>query len=253
MKENKNLFISQKNIISQISDKEFLQLENYLEVIKAFSRVSYESIYVIDYKEMTFEYVSDNPLFLCGNSADDVKSLGYDFYLKYVPETDLELLKVINEEGFIFFDKLPIDENRKSYTISYDFHLMHNNNPILINHKLTPIFLTECGKIWKAICVVSLSNKKASGNIAIYKQGSEDVWKFDIKQHHWYLDKLAKLSQKEKDILRLFAQEFTIAQIAEKLCIAPDTVKYYRRKIFENFDVNNITEALFFAMNNKLI
>ena len=56
--------------------------QHYLEAIKAFARLSYESIYVIDYKDMSFEYVSDNPLFLSGYSAAEVLQLGYEFYFR---------------------------------------------------------------------------------------------------------------------------------------------------------------------------
>jgi DNA-binding NarL/FixJ family response regulator len=35
--------------------------------------------------------------------------------------------------------------------------------------------------------------------------------------------------------------------------VSPDTIKYYRRKIFETFEVKNFTEALSFAKDNKII
>jgi DNA-binding NarL/FixJ family response regulator len=55
------------------------------------------------------------------------------------------------------------------------------------------------------------------------------------------------------NILRLYAQGLTINQIAERIFVSPDTVKYYRRKIFDTFEVKNFTEALAFATNHKII
>lgn len=75
--------------------------QHYLEVVKAFSRLTYESVYVIDYSDMSFEYVSVNPLFLCGYSAEEVLQMGYEFYFRHVPEKDLELLSILNEAGYI--------------------------------------------------------------------------------------------------------------------------------------------------------
>ncbi|MBB5638486.1 hypothetical protein HDE68_004415 [Pedobacter cryoconitis] len=87
---------------------------------------------------MTFEYVSENPLFLCGHSSEEVLNMGYEFYFKNVPEKDLELLNLINEAGFDFFEKLSLNE-RKLYTITYDFHLVNQDKKhILVNHRLTP-------------------------------------------------------------------------------------------------------------------
>jgi len=42
-------------------------------------------------------------------------------------------------------------------------------------------------------------------------------------------------------------------EISDKLCIAIDTVKFYKRRLFERLNVKNITEALSFATNYKLL
>lgn len=254
MGNTRKLLFSDKNHIESVTEKETVRLENYLEVVQSLSRLTYESLYVIDYKEMTFEFVSDNPLFLCGRTAEEVLQMGYDFYLKHVPANDINLLEIINTEGFNFFDKLPNNEDRKLYTISYDFNLINEKGkPMLISHKLTPVFLTDDGKLWKSLCVVSLSDNQQSGNVIISKQSSNRIWKLDLNRKEWISEEKQKLSAKEIEILRLYKQGYSINQIAEKIFVSADTVKYHRRKIFENFGVSNITEALFYAMNNKLI
>lgn len=227
--------------------------QHYLDAIKAIARLSYESIYVIDYTDMSFEYVSDNPLFLCGYTAEEVLQLGYEFYFRQVPPADLELLTQINQAGFDFYANLPAGE-RTLYSISYDFHLVHKNGKsILVNHKLTPLFLTADGKMWKSICVVSLSRQQSAGHVLIQKQDSSEVWELAIGKNTWRKSVKPSLNEKELEVLRLYAQGFSIDQIAERLFVAPDTVKYYRRKIFERLDVTNVADALSFAVNSKLI
>lgn len=253
MKNDINSSLLTKNNIGKISEADHLQQKDYLEAVKCFARLTYESIYVIDYEKMAFEYVSENPLFLCGYSPEEVLNLGYAFYFKNVLEKDLELLNLINEAGFDFFKKLPGDE-KKQYSITYDFHLVNKDGEhILINHKLSPLFLTSEEKMWKAMCIVSISHHKNAGNICIYKQGSDEIWELDIENNVWRKSEKPKLTKRETEILRLHAQGLTINQIAERIFIAPDTVKYYRRRIFERLDVTNIVEALSYAVNNKLI
>ena len=87
-----NDFFSLRNTVNSITNKELEQTLNYLEPIKAFARTTYKSIYVIDYQKKGFEYVSENPLFLCGHTAEEVKEMGYSFYFKYVTKPDLDLL-----------------------------------------------------------------------------------------------------------------------------------------------------------------
>src|SRR5215207_388616 len=105
--ENEKRSLLSRNKIEATSEADRFQFGNYLEVVKSFAKITYQSIYVIDYEEMKFEYVSNNPLFLCGFSAEEVLEMGYEFYFNNVPKEDLELLNTINNAGFDFYDKLP--------------------------------------------------------------------------------------------------------------------------------------------------
>jgi DNA-binding CsgD family transcriptional regulator len=242
-----------KNRIKPTSGEGHSQQDSYLDVIRAVSRLTYESIYVIDYEKMGFEYVSQNPLFLCGYTPEEVLLMGYAFYFKNVPGPDLELLTILNSAGFDFYDTLPPGD-RMLYSITYDFHLISKDGrQLLINHKLTPLFLNAQQKIWKAICIVSLSHQKAAGNVHVYKQGSADRWELDIATSIWRKSLIVQLNERELETLRLHARGFSINEIAEKLFVVPDTIKYYRRRIFERLQVSNMAEALFYAIDSKMI
>lgn len=248
-----NDFFSFKNTVNNISDNEQKQTENYIEPIKAFARTTYKSLYVIDYQKKGFEFVSDNPLFLCGHTASEVQEMGYLFYFKYVTPEDLELLLRINTIGFDFYEKIPLEE-RKYYTISYDFHLKNQDKKvILINQKLTPMFLTADGKIWKAICIISLSTEAEAGNIKIYKKGDNKIFNYDLEGDFWREVETVKLTIREKEVLQYSARGYTINDIAEAIFVSPDTVKFHRKKLFNKLEVSNIAEAIAYATNNKLI
>lgn len=251
--QDSNSFFDSRNTIYGLTDEERAQKFDYLEPIKAFARATYTSIYVIDYLEQGFEFVSDNPLFLCGNTAQQVLEMGYAFYFKHVPPADLELLLKINSIGFDFYEKTPV-QDRILYTISYDFHLKNQEGKlILINQKLTPVFLTNTGKIWKAICIISLSSERKAGNVKIHKNGENLVHSYNLALDHWEDSQKISLSKREQEILQLSTRGFTINEIAEAIFLSPDTVKFHRKKLFEKLEVTNISEAIVFATNNKLI
>ncbi len=251
MEEQINRFFCDSNSIGESEEME--PVEGYLEVVKAFSRVSYESVYIVDYLTRTFEYVSPNPIFLCGHTAEEVKEMGFRFYFERVQQSDVELLLNINEIGLAFYDNIPIAE-RKEYTISYDFNILNESgNYMLINHQLTPVFLTGQGKMWKSMCLVSLSSKDKSGNVTISRQNSAEIWNFNFGENRWKPGKKASFNGRERDILRLYAQGLTINEIAGKLSISGDTVKFHRKNMFSKAGVTSITEALSYAIQNKLI
>lgn len=246
-------FFSFRNTVNNLSSKDLSQTDDYLSVVDAFARTTYNSIYIIDYEKKGFEYVSSNPLFLCGHSSEEVKEMGYEFYFKYVPKEDLDLLLKINTVGFDLYEQVPVEE-RKDYTISYDFLLKsEDGNKILINQKLTPLFLTEEGKLWKAICIISLSHGKQSGNIKVFKKGDHKVLKYNLSKDYWETSDQIVLSEREKEIIQLSIRGYTINNIAEKIHLSPDTIKFHRKKLFEKLGVANISEAIVFATNNRLL
>jgi DNA-binding CsgD family transcriptional regulator len=250
---NINDFFTLVNRLEFVSEEDKKQSINYLESIDAFARTTYKSVYVIDYEKKGFDYVSDNPLFLCGNTSQEVKEMGYAFYFKHVLEADIELLLKINTLGFEFYEKVPIDE-RKDYTISYDFHLINKEgDKTLINHKMTPLFMTKEGRLWKAIAIVSLSSQKKSGNIKVTNKKNSKVYTYNIDGDFWKESEIEKLTRREKEILQFSSKGLTINEIANRIFVSPDTVKFHRKKLFEKLDVSNISEAITYATNNKLL
>ncbi|MFN8357194.1 MAG: helix-turn-helix transcriptional regulator [Spirosomataceae bacterium] len=250
--KNKSAFFDHRNTIHRVSEEEEIQKHDYLKPIEAFARATNSSVYVIDYMAQGFEFVSDNPLFLCGNTPIEVLALGYDYYFKYVPPKDLELLLKINDIGFSFYEKIPLND-RLNYSISYDFHLKnHLGKILLVNQKLTPLFLTNEGKIWKAICIVSVSTERTAGNIKIYKYNENKVYTYNLSTNVWEIEKKVSLTKREIEILQHSIRGLTITEIAEAIFVSPDTVKFHRKKIFEKLAVTNITEAIAYATNNGL-
>lgn len=242
-----------KNHLGPIPADERAAPTDYLDAVKAFARLTYESVYVINYETMTFEYVSDNPLFLCGYSTAEVLAMGYDFYFKHVPAADLALLEIINEAGFDFFAALPGDD-KMPYSITYDFHLLpREGKQTLINHKLTPLVLDRDQRMWKSMCIVSLSHHKTAGNVCIYKQGSDDMWELDTARKVWVKSVKPVLTEREIEVLRLHAQGLSIDEIAARVFVTADTVKYYRRRIFETLGVKTIAEALSYAVGRRIV
>lgn len=219
--------------------------------VEAFARVTYQSVYLIDYYKQDFLYVAENPLFLCGHTAEEVKEMGYSFYLQHVPEDEQKMLVEVNHSGFKLFNSLADDEKYKA-SISYDFHLQYEKKQTLVNHKLTPVLLTNEGRIWIAMCVVSLSSQKAAGQIQFNLTERANYWEYSMKGHKWNEKKGIELKAEEIEVLQLSVTGFTMGEIAERMCKSVDTIKFYKRSAFKKLGVDNITEAIAKSMTHRL-
>ena len=136
--------------------------------------------------------------------------------------------------------------------MSYHFHLKSGTRSRLINHQLTPILLTDDGKIWIGMCVVSLSSHKTVGHVEFHKNGLRNYWKYSFESHRWMECEGVSLKEEELEVLRLSAVGLTMTEVADRMCRSLDSIKTYKRHAFDKLGVANITEAISRAILNKL-
>jgi len=250
--ETINDFFISDNIVDNISEDDYKQADLVVNAVKALARLAYQSIYIVDYYKKNFLYVSDNPIFLCGLRPDEVEKMGYSFYNQQVPKDELKMLLEINRAGFDFYSKTPREE-RLDLFISYDFHMNDGGHNVLINHKLTPILLAPNGNIWLAACVVSLSSSQQAGNIEAHKEGCQHYWTYSMESRKWTQHNDIKLNEREAKILLLSVQGYNEKEVAKKIHLEIETIKFHKQKMFKKLDVDNIISAIAIATQKKLI
>ena len=216
------------------------------------SSSTYQCVYIIDYFHQDFIYASDNLAYLCGLEPEQLMDAGYQMYIDHVPDADLQMLLEVNKKGFDLFNELPVGD-RLDYTISYDFHLTNGKHSRLIHHHLTPILLSDDGRIWLALCTVSLAATDEPGHIIMQKNGERSYFEYSTSRHKWEKKEGITLSETEREVLRLSAQGYTMNDIADRLCKSVDTIKACKRNLFAKMGVKNIAEALFHATNYQMI
>lgn len=253
LNENNRLQLPQ-DVRPQIGDEQYCGLQPYIDSAKAFAQITYKSLYIIDYNRMNFLYVSDNPLFLCGESVATVQQEGYDFYYNHVPEEDLEFLSQVNRAGFDFFKRIAVSE-RTQYTISYNFRVnkQESKERVLINHQITPLKLDSMGNIWLALCLVSLAPSQERGVAYMTAVNSNTMWQFSLKSGRWKQIESIVLNEYEKAVIRLANQGLSVGEIANEINRSEDSVKGYRKNIFQKLGVGNISEAIAVATHRRLI
>ncbi len=107
-------FFIPDNEVKLPEELDYSRAYEYIRSAEAFSRTTYQSVYIIDYFKQNFLYVSPNPMFLCGLTPEQMKELGYRFYLEYVPQDEQPLLLDLNRAGFSFYGHIPVEERRNT-------------------------------------------------------------------------------------------------------------------------------------------
>ncbi len=202
--------------------------------------------YIFDYLQQTVVYVSQNIAKWCDATSNEITKHGYDFYLKYINDEDLEMLFDINNAVFEFWNSIPNNECA-NFVVSYDFKFA----TLMVNQRYTPI-VVENNNITMAICVVSLSSSKTSGNIVMDSPRSEYKYEYSLPLKKWIKKRKIFLTDKEKEIICLSVQGFTSAEIAEKTSSSTETIRTQKKHLYKKLHVGNITEAVRYVLNNSL-
>lgn len=234
-----------------------IPIDIIIKTVEAIARLTYKSLYLIDYYTKSFPYVSLNPLFLCGYTSHEVQRMGYHFYENTLSEEDLNFVVSVNRAAYHFLKERPIEKLIHS-SISYTFYINQkkeneSSNQLLITHQLTPLLLDKNGRVHLAMCAVALAHSSKKHHAEINFEGDIIRWIYQNKTHKWKAVEKLRLTENEKIVIALSRQGYSLQDIAVFMHKSIDSIKVYRKKLFQKLNVNNISEAIAYATHHKLI
>ena len=141
------------------------EVESFFELLKAVSAAFDETVYVIDFEQRCFRFVSDGGMFLCGNSPKKMMQMGYSFYREAIFIEDYNLVENTLQAVADYFSD-PKTRIRELAYIVFDFKASGYKGKIRLSHKFIPLIIDN--KATMAICSVSRSASKTSGNLYAY-------------------------------------------------------------------------------------
>jgi DNA-binding CsgD family transcriptional regulator len=246
-------FFESTNGMDPCTEADYMKLAAYFNPLESLSMATSTSRYVIDFYKRTFDYVSDNGLFLAGYSAEQVKNRGFSHFEETVPPEDLKMMVEISCKAFEVLYRLPV-ESRPFCSLSYDFRMKQPEGPpLLLHHIIVPMNFTHEHYLWLALCQVDLSVKRQPGNV-IFTQQKENKkleYSFLCQKFKSYED--IPLTKREKEILGYMKSGLTDHEIACAIVIEPDTVKFHKKNLYHKLGVTNSRQAIFYSTMRGMI
>lgn len=225
----------------------------YVNLLNCLGQMSNDTFYIIDYRKWKFLHIVSNGLFLAGYQESEVLEAGFKHYERSVHQDDLKMLGEINKVGFNLFRSLPINRRLK-ICISYNFRIKDGYGQwMLVNHRLAPLELTQEGNIRLILCKVSIPSSSQPGNAFIMMKDSLSVYYYSEARRAFDLVKEPKLSEKAILIIKLSSQGMSESELAHHLSIDVNTVKYHKKTICKKLDVRNMSGAIQWFNNHKVI
>ena len=231
-----------------------VEMPDSFKLLDVFSTLMNQSIYVADFSRGKFLYVSDHPLFLCGFTAGEVKQMGFSFYEKIIAPEDIPLVMNVNENGFRFFNTKHSLNCRDDCFLSVDFRIKQEDGGLmLVTQRLVPLVLSDDNKLISALCFVVPSYSSCPGNAVIQSLSEPYQYRFNPFTRRFDFRNQHQLSKREKEVLSLCAKGCGNQEISKVLNIALSTVKHHKQNIFQKLGVSSTSEAVYYAIRNRML
>lgn len=228
-------------------------LHNNLNLINAFSRLTFQIFLVIDPHKDEIAFVSQKfyDVFYCWESEKYSGRIGLKkFFANFATEESLKSFNEVYSSLTDFFR-----EHSKEAKLDYIFECglirKFNASQLCFSLTLTPFPVTD-GETYY-LCVMSVPTATKLRVPKIWLANTYTAYYYNFKAHKWNAYCFKPLTFAEKNILTLSAQGFTLSEISTILFKSVETIKTSRRKIFQKLGVDNIQQATMFALNHNII
>jgi DNA-binding CsgD family transcriptional regulator len=219
-----------------------------------FGSMSIEAVYVIDFRERQFRYVSNHSLFLCGHSQDEVLNLSYDFYTGIVHPEDLPLWEKMHNAILKYSldpEEQPEDIEYFSFTIRIKnvSKIPNRQKYLMVYQKLKPVF--QNGQIYQGICMLNISAISTPGNLEVLHKTGMESKKYSFVSQKWKVQHIEPLTECEKMIIKLASMGLNEKEIADKLCQSTGTIRNKCSALFRKLNVDDMKQAINVVNNSN--
>lgn len=227
-------------------------IKSILDTIDLIERISYNTIILWDYTTMRILNSSSNlTKMLNYDVINDSYESRNDFF--FIPENDLNEVRAFLSKGIESL--INHKEDIFSYVFLYHTHLMENEFQSLVFQKTIPLRIENQNSTSPRIFLTSFSfgSNFENQEPLMVNRMAERCFRYNYNTRTWWTSVLPNLKMIEREILSLSTQGLTVREIAAFVNRSEDTVKTYKRAVFEKLGVDNISQAVSMAQNFNLI
>ena len=228
-------------------------LEMISNIISRVSNLFYETMFVVDVNDGSLAYFSPKSglakIILAEESGiPDLSQLTY--VLGKVKTDNFQLiLEAIRQ----YCNKVDHGQHKNLLFISDTPLHISNLRHSTFTVKFTPFSEDGNGSLKYLLCSLSLSSGTHPETLQTLNTITSERDYYDFSTKNWKRFCSTLLSEIERHVLSLSAEGLSVPEISEIVCRAQDSVKSIRKRIFEKLGARNITEAIIYATNYKII
>ncbi len=249
--------IAKQFVLEQSIDKNNLDYkiaEHYATVLQHLEGMSRRCMWIFDYFQNSFYYLSKNTKFFKNEEHRLVSENGYDYFIRNTHPDDVLYVLSIQKSVWDFLKNLDTDEPITDYKVAFTIRLQNNvGQYVFVSQQIKIIASDGYNNIWLGLGLIEEVNTQLAylPYIENTVSGKRIVLDNLAKQKHEFV--APSLSDQELKLLTYLADGFTQIEIANLMDISLHTLKNHRKRLYRKLRASNKNEVLKNAYYLRLI
>ncbi|HAC20733.1 MAG TPA: hypothetical protein DCF91_01385 [Porphyromonadaceae bacterium] len=210
-------------------------------------------MHITGFNDYNLYYMSPSYMELSGYTEADVYAEGFSFLHQIIYPQDLE---VINElKVSLASNKLSslYEEKLSDYTVHFNYRIYHKDGSLIhLDCKMIPIgFIKDKPNFF--LSYIRKSEDKFKRKFEIHFFTKQKCYVYDEYTNKLVLQERKRLKDIELHILDLISKGARENTIVKQTGLDINMIKYHKKNIMKKLSVQNMNEALYYALKNNIL
>ena len=219
---------------------------------QSFAALSHHGVYLWDVQNDRCVYTSPGMLVRYGLSEDEFENRGLGALVALMPPEEAKMIESVRTGIEKVYMEVPY-VLRQRMVLSLSFYYRRGGRTVSDNQKLALLSFDREGKPGLMFGTVSPFVFNGSGSIIVNIAETSQFFCYDPDTGDWNPLECVHLTENELLMLHLSMQGYTMGRNGEMMCKSVETVRFYRRQVFQKLGVNSINEAIAYAVQYGMI
>ena len=207
---------------------------------QVFANTTFLEVYLFDFAERRLVFASPTKLQHHGIQSKEVSSEGRTMDIdKMFPLGENELT-ALDAAAQKYKELSP--ERQKDFVIH--FNTRPSRNVMAKTHRLSIVTTDEHNNPILVMGIVSPSLHGGAETMVARVATEDFIYRYIYGSGEWVCEPLPHLSDNELTMLRLSLQGYSLEDIGQLMYKSTESVKYYRRQVYQKLGANNIAEEI---------
>lgn len=226
-------------------------MEAYIAMADALANSIHQTVSLFDTSTMKFIYIS--PTFNSRQNKYRELALrqSFDIYRDSIPDEERQWLHMAHQHLQPIVARMGAEERKYVSMTLYYHYLLHDK--VLVRRTISTVHCNSDGSPRILLTLHTLTVQHDGLFAMLNNPAKKEYHTYNFATLQWEKHCYASLTDNEIQMLKLSNQGYSVEAIADAMHKSTETVKGYRKAVFDKLNVANIQGAIHLALHLKLI